>query len=144
MHPSRYRPIALTVALIATLVAGLLIFWQHDARPAYAITYSVLFDNSHAEQAGNADWVISTSQPDPLLENANPQVETDWTGGISAWGVALQRTGRYSLKTTTSAITYGNGGNPLDLTHFNALILPEPNTLYTTVEKTAILNFVRN
>ena len=53
MHAPRYRPIALTVSFIATLVAGLLIFWQHDARPAYAITYSVLFDNSHAEQAGS-------------------------------------------------------------------------------------------
>lgn len=106
--------------------------------------YSVLFDNGHAETAGNADWIISTSQPDPLQENANPLVEGDWTGGISAWGVALQRTGRYSLKTSTAPLTYGNGTNPLDLTLFNALVLPEPNTLYSASEKTAVLNFVRN
>ncbi|WP_126602696.1 immune inhibitor A [Dictyobacter aurantiacus] len=115
---------------------------HHVARAA--ATYNVLFDNAHAETAGNADWVISTSQPDPLAQNPNPQVETDWTGGISAWGVALQKTGRYSLKTNTSTITYGNSSNPQDLSHFNAFVLPEPNTLFTSSEKTAILNFVRN
>lgn len=46
--------------------------------------FAVLFDNAHAETAGNADWIISTSQPDPLAQNPNPQVETDWTGGIPA------------------------------------------------------------
>ena len=106
--------------------------------------YKVLFDNAHAETVGNADWVISSSQPDPLKENPNPQVETDWTGGISSWGVALQKTGRYSLMTNTSTITYGSTSNPLDLSNFNELVLPEPNTLFTTSEKTAILTFVHN
>lgn len=113
------------------------------ARAATA-KYNVLFDNAHAETAGNADWIISTSQPDPLAQNPNPQVETDWTGGISAWGVALQKTGRYSLKTNTSALTYGNSSNALDLSHFNVLVLPEPNTLFTSSEKTAILSFVQH
>ena len=77
-----------------------------------ATTYKVLFDNTKAETAGNADWVISTSQPDPLSQNANPSSETSWTGAISAWGVALQQTGRYSLKTlpSGSSITYGGSG----------------------------------
>lgn len=104
----------------------------------------VLFDNAHAETAGNADWVISKSQPDPLGENPNPQVESDWTGGISAWGVTLQRTGRYSLKTNTSPLTYGDNTNSLDLSQFNELVLPEPNTLFSSSEKTAILTFVHN
>lgn len=133
----------LSVALAVALLMGLLTLWP-QAHPAHAATYSVLFDNAHAETAGNADWVISTSQPDPLAQNSNPQVETDWTGGISAWGVALQKTGRYSLKTNTGALTYGNSGNSLDLSHFNVLVLPEPNILFTTAEKTAILNFVNN
>ena len=107
-------------------------------------TYAVLFDNAHAETAGNADWIISTSQPDPLVQNANPQKESDWTGGISAWGVALQKTGRYSLKTNTSTLTYGSSSNALDLSHFNVLVLPEPNILFSSSEKTAILNFVHN
>ncbi|GCE30068.1 hypothetical protein KDA_55520 [Dictyobacter alpinus] len=115
---------------------------QHTAHAS--ATYNVLFDNAHAETAGNADWVISTSQPDPLAQNAHPQSETDWTGGISAWGVALQKTGRYSLKTNTSTITYGNNSNAQDLSHFNAFVIPEPNTLFTSSEKTAILNFVSN
>jgi hypothetical protein len=111
---------------------------------AATVKYNVLFDNAHAETAGNADWIISTSQPDPLAQNANPQVETDWTGGISAWGVALQKTGRYSLKTNTSALTYGSTSNALDLSHFNVLVLPEPNVLFTSSEKTAILQFVQH
>src|SRR5207237_958947 len=82
-----------------------------QAPTAPATIFTVLFDNAHAETAGNADWIISTSQPDPLAENPNPQVETDWTGGISAWGVALQRTGRYSLKTNTSALNNGSDRN---------------------------------
>ena len=138
-----YRLTVLRTILVLALLSGFIAAWP-QAGPAHAATYSVLFDNAHAETAGNADWIISTSQPDPLAQNANPQVETDWTGGISAWGVALQRTGRYSLKTNTSALTYGNTGNALDLSHFNALVLPEPNTLFTASEKTAILSFVHN
>lgn len=131
-------------ATVVLIVGVLFALTQQHLPTAHAATYSVLFDNAHAETAGNADWVISTSQPDPLQENPNPQVETDWTGGISAWGVALQKTGRYSLKTNTSPLTYGDSTNSLDLSNFNALILPEPNTLFTSSEKTAILTFVHN
>src|SRR5882757_7182519 len=131
------RRIALVVAV---LIAGLVAVPQARA----ATTYNVLFDDTSAETAGNADWIISTSMPDPLAQNPAPSTETDWTGGISAWGVALQRTGRYSLKTNTSTITYNNGTNPLDLSHFNALVLPEPNSPYSAAEKTAILSFVFN
>ncbi|GHO51630.1 hypothetical protein KSB_01050 [Ktedonobacter robiniae] len=127
------------------VVSGLVaVFYLHSQSTRAQTPYNVLFDNAHAETAGNADWVISASQPDPLAQNANPQVESDWTGGISAWGVTLQKTGRYSLKTNTSALTYGNSGNALDLSHFQVLVLPEPNTLFTSSEKTAILNFVHN
>lgn len=141
----RHRLSSLIVLLAMALLVGSIAFGAQNAQTAPVTPiYSVLFDNAHTETAGNADWIISTSQPDPLVEDPNPQVETDWTGGVSAWGVALQRTGRYTLKTNTDALTYNNGGNPLDLTHFDALILPEPNTLYTTAEKTAILNFVFN
>ncbi|GAC1651278.1 MAG: hypothetical protein NVS4B12_21920 [Ktedonobacteraceae bacterium] len=140
--------IALVVLLIGSLFALLQapignVHATHTHITASA-SYKVLFDNAHAETAGNADWVISSSQPDPLKENPNPQVETDWTGGISSWGVALQKTGRYSLMTNTSTITYGSSSNPLDLSNFNAFVLPEPNSLFTTSEKTAILTFVHN
>jgi hypothetical protein len=112
---------------------------------AASLPYKVLFDNTLAETAGNADWIISTSQPDPLVQNPNPTSETSWTGAISAWGVALQRTGRYSLKTLPSGntITYGTT-NSLDLANFNAFVLPEPNIQLTAAEKTAIMTFVKN
>ncbi|WP_327370060.1 hydrolase [Streptomyces sp. NBC_01217] len=110
-----------------------------------ATPHRVLFDNAHAETAGNADWIISTSQPDPLGQDSTPSAETDWTGALSAWGVALQRTGDYSLKTlpSGSGLAYG-GSTATDLTNFDTLVLPEPNTLFTTAEKTAIMNFVKN
>ncbi|MET9172320.1 hydrolase [Streptomyces misionensis] len=115
------------------------------ARAATATTHRVLFDNAHAETAGNADWVISTSQPDPLAQDPSPSAETDWTGALSSWGVALQKTGSYSLKTLPSgqSLSYG-GSSTLDLSHFDTLVLPEPNTLFTTAEKTAIMTFVKN
>lgn len=134
---------ALVFLLVLTLIS-LTLFQQHVTRVHAAPVFRVLFDDAHAETAGNADWIISTSHPDPLAENPNPQVERDWTGGISAWGVTLQRTGRYSLKTNTSPLTDGNSTNPLDLSNFNVLVLPEPNTLFTASEKTAILTFVHN
>ncbi|MEU9454052.1 hydrolase [Streptomyces sp. NPDC048277] len=140
---SRHR---LTTALagFGLLVSGAALQVGTAAAPAHAATtYRVLFDDGHAEEAGNADWIISTSKPDPLAEDSSPSSETDWTGALSSWGVDLQKTGSYSLKTATSALTYG-GSSTTDLSNFDALVLPEPNTLFTTAEKTAIMNFVNN
>jgi hypothetical protein len=55
------------------------------AAAAAVVVHRVLFDDTLAETAGNADWIISTSMPDPLAQNANPTGETSWTGAISAW-----------------------------------------------------------
>lgn len=111
-----------------------------------ATSARILFDNAHTETAGNADWIISTSQPDPFLQKAAPVAETDWTGAISAWGVALAqyRTIYPTLRTTKTALTYGNTGNALDLANFDELVIPEPNTAFTTAERTAIMTFVQN
>ncbi|WP_210592963.1 hydrolase [Streptomyces sp. GESEQ-35] len=131
------------LAGLGLLVTGVAL---QTATPARAATpHRVLFDNAHAETAGNADWIVSTSQPDPLGQDSTPSAETDWTGALSAWGVALQRTGDYSLKTLPSggALSYG-GSSTTDLTNFDTLVLPEPNTLFTSAEKTAIMNFVKN
>ncbi|WP_055489321.1 hydrolase [Streptomyces sp. TP-A0356] len=142
---SRHR---LTTALAAfgLLATGAAVQATTGATPARAATpHRVLFDNAHAETAGNADWIISTSQPDPLGENPSPSAETDWTGALSSWGVALQKTGNYSLKTlpSGSSLSYG-GSSSTDLSKFDTLVLPEPNTLFTTAEKTAIMTFVKN
>jgi hypothetical protein len=108
--------------------------------------YAVLFDASHGETSGNADWVISASRPDPLGERANPRAETDWTGALSAWGVALHTTGRYRLKTLPRGgqISYGERSNQLDLANFNVFVVPEPNVRFADAEKTAIMTFVQN
>jgi len=150
MRTSPVRPLRKVTAVAAAVLAGAAALTTASlyagAPAAHAATtpYKVLFDNTLAETAGNADWIISTSQPDPLAQNANPTSETSWTGAISAWGVALQQTGRYSLKTLGSgSITYGTTG-ALDLKNFNAFVLPEPNILLTASEKTAIMTFVKN
>ncbi|MFI5912649.1 hydrolase [Dactylosporangium sp. NPDC051541] len=130
----------LAVALMTagvTYVAG-------AAESQAAAVHRVLFDNTKAETAGNADWIISTSQPDPLGQNANPSSETSWTGALSAWGVALQRTGQYSLKTLPAGntITYGGSG-ALDLKNFDEFVMPEPNSPLSAAEKSAIMRFIQ-
>ncbi|GHK01299.1 hydrolase [Streptomyces sp. NPDC003753] len=136
-----------TVLTVCGLLAtGAAVQATTAATEAHAATpHRVLFDNAHAETAGNADWIISTSQPDPLGQDSTPSAETDWTGALSSWGVALQKTGNYSLKTlpSGSSLSYG-GSSSLDLKNFDTLVLPEPNTLFTSAEKTAIMNFVKN
>jgi hypothetical protein len=144
-----------TVALAA---GGLLVAATAAVVPAAAATtpqpaavsphatgvHRVLFDDSKAEEAGNADWIISTSMPDPTQQNANPTKETDWTGALSSWGVALQQTGQYQLDTLPpgNTITFGTA-NSLDLANFDVLVLPEPNVLLSAAEKTAVMKFVQ-
>ncbi|MGW7047750.1 hydrolase [Streptomyces avermitilis] len=142
----RSRPrLATALAVFGLLATGAAV-QASTAAPAHAATtHRVLFDNGHAETAGNADWIVSTSQPDPLGQDSSPSSETDWTGALSSWGVALQKTGNYSLKTlpSGSSLSYG-GSTTTDLSNFDTLVLPEPNTLFTTAEKTAIMTFVKN
>lgn len=125
------------IALTA-LVAGLTVGSNPPRAQADEPPYHVVFDNSHSETAGNADWVISTSQPDPLGENASPSSETDWTGGLSAWGVALQQTGNYTLST----IPESGSITTSELSDADVLVLPEPNNLLSDSEKSAVLSFV--
>ncbi len=101
------------VAVLAALTVGAAQFHAAPtasaatpAAPAATTSHRVLFDNTKAETAGNADWIISTSQPDPLGQNPSPSVETDWTGALSSWGVALQKTGDYTLDTLPSGSTH--------------------------------------
>ncbi len=130
----------------ATVAAALGLFAVTNAPHAHAATakHRVLFDDAHAETAGNADWIISTAMPDPTVQNPTPSAETDWTGAISSWGVALQKTGDYTLETNTKTITYGDSSNPQDLSNFDEFVLPEPNSLLTAAEKTAVMKFVQN
>ena len=115
------------------------------AAPA-AAQKKALFDNAHAETAGNADWVIDNNQPvpSPAQSGITPGTAfTYWTGAISSWGVSLVKRG-YTVHTNTAAFTYGNAGNTYDLANYDVLIIPEPNTVFTAAEKTAILSFIQN
>ncbi len=132
----RHTPLLLlAVALTLAFAAG----------PA-AAAKRALFDNFHAETAGNADWVIDDQQPTPVPSQAAivPSTpRTYWLGAISSWGVDLVKRG-FTVTTNTTAITYGNGANPLDLSNFDVFIVPEPNTLFSAAEATAILAFVHD
>ena len=111
-----------------------------------------LFDASHAETAGNADWVLDVDAgvvpryPTPAASGITSTTpESYWTAALSSWGVALVKLGN-SVENLPSgtAITYGNTSNPQDLVNYSVFVVDEPNTLFTATEKTAIINFVKN
>jgi len=130
----------------------------------------ILFDATKAESAGNADWVIdadlhnmnwgssggytcgscteSNAQriPTPAQSGITSSTsETYWEGALSAWAVDCVNKG-YTVETLPfgTALTYGNTSNPQDLSNYKVFIVCEPNILFTSAEKTAILNFVNN
>lgn len=148
---------------------GLLLVLFLAVLSVHGQTIKILFNGKNAESAGNADWVIDAdifnvgySGGPPVAgsgSEANPQQiptpaqsaitsstsETYWKGGISAWGIDLVKKG-YVVESLpiTGSITYGNSSNPQDLSNYKVFIDCEPNILYTSAEKTAILQFVQN
>jgi hypothetical protein len=111
-----------------------------------------LFDASHGELAGNADWALDVDggaaprYPTPAASGITSSTsESYWTAALSSWGVALVKLGNSveNLPAGT-AISYGNPSNPQDLANYSVFVVDEPNTLFTTSEKTAIVNFVKN
>jgi hypothetical protein len=129
----------------------------------------ILFDASHREMAGNADWVAdadawnlplpaygtcpaTTNESNPVRFPTPPQagitpatLETYWTGAASAMAVALAKAG-HDIENLPpgAALTYGNGGNPQDLSNYKVFIIPEPQQPFSAAEKTALLAFVSN
>ncbi|MFM7015301.1 MAG: T9SS type A sorting domain-containing protein [Bacteroidota bacterium] len=128
----------------------------------------ILFDASKAEAAGNADWVIdadlnnlgyfngpaqiggteSNAQrtPTPLQATITSTTsETAWSGGISAWGIDCVKKG-YTVESLpyNGQITYGQSSNAQDLTNYKVFIICEPNILFTTAQKTAMMQFIQN
>ncbi|MGD0032204.1 chitinase N-terminal domain-containing protein [Paenibacillus illinoisensis] len=79
----------------------------------------VLFDNTHAQTAGAADWVID--------------------GGFSDFGNALANDGYYvkELRKTTP-FTYD------DLKEYNVFVIAEPNIPFKTTEQAAMKEYVEN
>ena len=136
---------------------------------SYSQNNKILFDASRAEMAGNADWVIDADVHNIGYPNgpavvgqgseSNPQItptpaqsgitqstaETFWQGALSAWGIDCVKHG-YHVETLpyNGAVTYGNNNNAQDLSHYKTFIVVEPNIVFTTAEKTALINFVQN
>lgn len=127
---------------------------------AISITYDInaqkiLFDNTKSEQAGNADWVIDTDSriPSPAqsgitgnpFPNPTGDVDTYWSGALSMWGIEMVKHG-YIVETLpgSGSITYGDEGNPQDLSNYAVFVVCEPNNPFSSAEKTAILTFVQN
>ena len=129
----------------------------------------ILFDATKAESASNADWVIDADQFNLGFNGAvasvgsgnesNPQqfptpdqstvtgttLETYWKGAISSWGIDCVKQG-YQVETLpyNGQITYGVSSNAQDLSRYKVFIVCEPNIVFSTTEKTAILNFVKS
>lgn len=111
----------------------------------------ILFDDTKAEQAGNADWVISnTTSPVQVPTPSQSAItastaETYWNGGISSWGIDCVKQGYYvETLIPGKSITYGSTTNTQDLSKYSVYVVCEPNTQFTAAEKTAIINFVKN
>jgi hypothetical protein len=125
-----------------------------------------LFDASHYENAGSADWQIDADGtenvptytggttveikaqrfPTPALAGITAgTAETYWKGGMSAWAVDLVKKGQLvETLPVGTAITYGNAANAQDLSNYDVFMVIEPNRLFSATEKTAIMNFVSN
>ena len=109
-----------------------------------------LFDATHGETAGNADWVIDEDNSTPQTTPTPAQItvtsitnEDYWTGAISSWGIALvQLNNTVETLAAGSAVTFGNSTNSHDLSNYDVFIVDEPNNVFSAAEKTAILNFV--
>lgn len=114
---------------------------------------TILFDAAHAQTAGNADWTLDedscgTAQRFPTPDQAgitSSTAETYWNGAHSAMGVDLVKKGFHVESLPVGArISYGDGTNVQDLSHYNVFVMPEPNIALTSTEITAIRNFVFN
>lgn len=111
-----------------------------------------LFDNKHGQTFGNADWVLDqdnstiSQNPTPAQSNVTSTTsETYWTGALSSWGIALAKLGHTVQSLPTSgSITYGSTTNAQDLSLYDVFVVDEPNTLFTTAEKTAMMQYVQN
>ena len=136
--------------------------------PGSAGTVKILFDNTKAETAGNADWVIDEDLnnlkwtatgvdlsgnegnaqriPTPAQTGITDTTsETYWKGALSAWAVDCAKK-NYIVESLpyTAKITYGDNTNPQDLSNYKVYVVDEPNYLFTDAEKTAIVQFVNN
>ena len=102
----------------------------------------MLFDTAHKQVAGQADWIIDSHAPIPMP--TMPTRETDWSGGVSAWGFDLYTSSRYVVLQlpTGTALTWGGGGAG-DLRAVDVFVSDEPETDFSASEQQAMLQFAQ-
>lgn len=133
-----------------TRAALLCLIFSLIGQSARAAVY--LFDNTKAETAGNADWVLDANSgnvprfPTPAQSGITASTtEGYWLGALSAWGVELVKRGNLLESLPTSGrITFGDFTNVQDLSHYDVYVVCEPNILFTAAEKIALAQFVLN
>src|SRR5258706_4193219 len=114
---------------------------------------TILFDAAHAQTAGNADWTLDEdscgiAQRFPTPDQSgitSATAETYWHCDHSAMGVDLVKKGFHVESLPVGArISYGDGTNVQDLSHYNVFVMPEPNIALTSAGITAIRHVVFN
>lgn len=131
---------------------------------AIAQTPKILFEARKAQNCGDADWIIDADAYDKscgggIGNEANAQRfptpaqstvssgtnENYWSGANSAWAISCAKQGwQVESLPFGASLTYGNTSNAQDLKNYDLYISNEPNIAYTTIEKKALLDFVRN
>lgn len=101
--------------------------------PATASPGIVVFDDTHDEEAGNADWVIDDDAPSP--SPSSPSSAESWTGAYSSFGYDLLGIG-YTVRTATSPLGSSTLGDA------QVLVLPEPNSPLSAGELAELTTFV--
>jgi len=99
----------------------------------------VLFDAAHAQKAGNADWIVDLTAPNPTP--AKPQSESDWDGAYSAFGYELYASGRFEVSSLPAGEAFGSASYPLS--GYDVVVIPEPNRPFSAEEIRALDVFVR-
>ncbi|MBD0383258.1 DNA-binding protein [Paenibacillus sedimenti] len=114
---------ALTVSMSVSVTSAVMAEGPTDPAPYYDARGAVngkkvLFDNTHGQTAGAADWVID--------------------GGFSDFANGIADAGYYvkELRQTT-ALTYN------DLKDYDVFVIPEANIPYKTTEQAAMLEYVQ-
>ncbi|MCA9659667.1 MAG: hypothetical protein KC486_15090 [Myxococcales bacterium] len=105
----------------------------------------VLFDLTLDETASNgpnSDWIV-----DPwgrLPTPSNPTSRNEWKGSLSSFAFDLYQ-GGHLVETLTAwdgRLSYGDAGNPQDLSNYDVFVVVEPSRALASAEKQALIDFV--
>jgi hypothetical protein len=127
----------------------------------------ILFDCAHAETAGNGDWCIDADVQNLHWGNgyvnttgneSNPQryptptqtlvtsstAETYWMGALSNLAIDCVNKGYWVETLPYNGVFTYSTSNTQDLSHYDILVVDEPNTRFTQAEITALTHFIAN